>query len=304
MTGTPNRTHLIERAVEALGGPGELVGRGGTATVAPPRPADERPEGPAPEARQPEAQPRPEAKAAEPAHRPALPLEALHRAGLVASRGDRRLRQHEEMTVLQNKVLLTLRSLPATPGRNARLILVTSACPGEGKSFLALNLAAAMAQASPQPVLLVDVDGKPGSLGAQLGCAEAAGLRSLANDPHRAVTAQIFQTGIERLSFLPCGREKAAGQAIAAAALRVAEALPRHLIVLDAPPALATSEAATLAPVVGQALVVVQAGRTKRPELEAALDMLDACPTLQLVLNQASPGASDVFGAYGYDTPA
>jgi hypothetical protein len=34
--------------------------------------------------------------------------------------------------------------------------------------------------------------------------------------------------------------------------------------------------------------------------VEASLDMLDACPTLQLVLNQARVSSSGSFGAYGY----
>ncbi|MBY0338168.1 MAG: hypothetical protein K2X11_16255 [Acetobacteraceae bacterium] len=291
MTGTPTRAHLVERAVEALGRPDGMVARptpgGGAATETLPRPA---PPPPAPEARPAEAAPR-----------PVIPAQALLDAGLVPA-GDRRVRQREELSVVQNKVILTVRSMPATPGRNARLVLVTSARPAEGKSFLALNLAAMLAHATPQPVLLVDADGKPGSLSDKLGCGEAPGLRTLAADVTRAPVGLVFPTAEERLSFLPCGRERAPGQAIAAATLRLAEALPRHLIVLDTPPALATSEAATLAPTVGQVLVVVQSGRTRRPELEAALDMLDACPTLQLVLNQASSGATDAFGAYGYET--
>ena len=53
-----------------------------------------------------------------------------------------------------------------------------------------------------------------------------------------------------------------------------------------------------LAPVVGQVVVVVRAEYTQRNEVEAALDMIDACPTLQM-LNQARLGSNDSFGAYG-----
>ena len=79
----------------------------------------------------------------------------------------------------------------------------------------------------------------------------------------------------------------------------LAVAMPHHIIVLDAPPALATSDANALAPVVGQVVLVVQAEETPRDEVEAALDVVEACPSLHLLLNQTRFTANDSFGAYG-----
>jgi len=45
----------------------------------------------------------------------------------------------------------------------------------------------------------------------------------------------------------------------------------------------------------GQIALVVEAERTKRAEVEAALDILDACPTLQLLLNRSALQVSDGF---------
>ena len=76
--------------------------------------------------------------------------------------------------------------------------------PGEGKTFAALNIAASIAAGSTMPVLLVDTDGKHGSISDLLGCADQEGLRALAADPAR-YPLRIISTALERVSFLPFG---------------------------------------------------------------------------------------------------
>mgnify|MGYP003352667659 CR=1 FL=1 len=44
-------------------------------------------------------------------------------------------------------------------------------------------------------------------------------------------------------------------------------------------PVIAIGMVAWLAPVVGQILFVVEADRTQRDEIEASLDLIQACPT-------------------------
>jgi len=237
---------------------------------------------------------------------PAISRAALEAAGAIGLIGTRS-RGSEEVAVIQNQVLRTIRAQTTEGGRNPRIVLVTSALSGEGKTFTSLNLAAGIARMSAHPVLLVDADGKPGAVSELLGCGRLVGLRSLATLPGQAIAPLLVTTEFDRLSFLPYGQPVAEcplvppAPAIAAAIARIAEALPRHILVLDTPPALSTSEATTLAPLVGQTLVVVRAETTQRNEVEAALDMLDACPTLQLVLNQALVSSSDSFGVYGYE---
>jgi receptor protein-tyrosine kinase len=53
-----------------------------------------------------------------------------------------------------------------------------------------------------------------------------------------------------------------------------------------------------LAGIAGQVLLVVDAQRTERSEVEAALDVLEACPVLQLVLNRVRLTSNDSFGAH------
>jgi protein-tyrosine kinase len=290
MTSPPQRS-LAERAVEALGGVGVL--RGDLAGVAPapppPPPAEEVLPSPAP-----------------PAHPP------ISREALIAAGGHSlqpgRSRCAEEMAVIQQQVLRTLRDVAPGGERCARLVLITSARPGEGKTFTALNLAAAIARHGTMPALLIDADGKRGSLTTLLGCAEAEGLRTLAARPDLPAASVVRPTEVARLRFVPFGvgaagaeASQAPEKALGDALNRIAAAFPTDILIVDAPPALATSEASTVAALAGQVLVVVRAEATQRSEVEAALDLLDACPVLQLVLNRTNGATPDSFGAYGYE---
>lgn len=287
----PSQRSLAERAVEALGGVGVLRGESAAATAAPPPPAP----------------------AAEQSPPPAPPQDPpISRDVLIAAGGhslqSARSRCAEEMSIIQQQVLRSLRDMAPSGDRCARLVLVTSARPAEGKTFTALNLAAAIARHGAMPALLIDADGKKGSLTTMLGCAEAEGLRTLAARPELPVASVIRPTEVARLRFIPCGAPTAATpsaqtpeKSLGDAFHRIAAACPKDVLIVDAPPALATSDASTAAALAGQVLVVVRAESTQRSEVEAALDMLDACPVLQLVLNRTSGSTPDSFGAYGYE---
>ncbi len=80
----------------------------------------------------------------------------------------------------------------------------------------------------------------------------------------------------------------------------VARRFPDRFIILDTPPCMVSSDAATLAPLVGQIVFVVEAHRTQQDEIEAGLSMLSSCPRISLLLNK-SEVASAHFGSYGYD---
>ena len=239
---------------------------------------------------------------------PVIGLEQLRKAGFVVTgAGAMRSRVTEELGVIQHQVRRSVQTAEQTEGRIARLVLVTSAKPGEGKTFCSLNIAARLALGSSEQVLLVDADGKAtGSLTQLLGFDDTPGLRRLAVDPSQRPEPLLQQTAIERLSFLSYGPGAAdatdlpSGQMLAHAAERLAAAFPGRILVFDTPPCLYTSEPTALAAVAGQVLLVVRAESTQRDEVEAALDMVESCPTLQLVLNRTRMVTKSTFGAYGY----
>jgi protein-tyrosine kinase len=229
-----------------------------------------------------------------------LDMSALEKAGLVVGHKVR-TRISEEFRITVGHIL---RSMHAnySPGRGApNVIMITSARPGEGKSFSALNLAGSIAQHAQREVLLVDVDAKQRSLSAELGLAE----RLSANAAMR-VEDVIIRTAIPHLSVVTVGSGHTMGadisptRPVTALVERIARRYPNAVVLLDAPPCLSTSDPSTLAPFVGQIVMVVEAERTQRNELVAALDLIKACPSVTLMLNKIRLTTSYTFGAYHY----
>jgi len=290
------RAHLVERAAEMLARAGGAGGAGGMGGQPPPPPEDVPQPGPADAGT---------GLAAPSQLLPRIPLGRLHDAGLARRpEGSAITLVLEEIALVQHQVLRVVDDPSTRAGLASKIVLVASALPGEGKTFMSLNLAGSIAITGGRPVVLVDADGHPGSLGSILGLGARPGLRDLMAAPQRRVTDLVLPTEVDGLFVLPHGPirqgvlEAAGGGTIAAAIRRLAHALPDHIIMLDPPPCLSTSVCSALAGIAGQVLLIVDAQRTERSEVEAALDVLEACPVLQLVLNRVRLTSNDSFGAH------
>lgn len=228
---------------------------------------------------------------------------ALERAGMV-DWSRTRSRVSEEFRLVQRQVLRNAFAPPGAEPGFTNLLMVTSARPGEGKSFTAINLAGSIARQGNNHVLLVDADSKRDSICYPMGLADAPGLLDLAANPKLDPSPLLVRTPIEQLSILPIGRERERSPVLFSSTemIRLIQNLGRRyadrLLILDAPPCLSTSDPAVLAPVVGQILFVVEAERTQRDEIEASLDLIQACPTIALVLNKQQISSRYTFGAY------
>ncbi len=230
-------------------------------------------------------------------------LVALERAGMVDwSRA--RSRVAEEFRLVQRQLLMTAFSGSNVQPGFSNLVMVTSSRPGEGKSFTALNLAGSISRQGDHSVLLVDTDSKRDSFSYPLGLADAPGLLDLVADPRLDASTCIVKTPIERLSVLPIGRDRERSPELFSSRemARLIQALGRRysdrLLILDAPPCLSTSDPAVLASAVGQVLLVVEAERTQRDEVEAAIELIEACPNITLVLNKQRVASRFSFGTY------
>ena len=233
-----------------------------------------------------------------------ITLESLVAAGLVeGSLG--RTRVAEEFRLVQNQILRTAFGAGAEPGFS-NLLMVTSSRPNEGKSFTAINLAASIARRGDNRVLLVDADAKHVSLSDQMDLKHCAGVLELASTPDLAPATCILETAVEGLSILPVGHARGHRAELFASnpMRRLMQTLGRtfadRLVVLDVAPCLSTSDPAALSAAVGQVLFVVEAERTQRDEVEAALDLIQTCPTIMLMLNKIQMTTSHSFGAYSY----
>lgn len=236
---------------------------------------------------------------------PPLDMASLERAGMVVGHKVR-TRISEEFRITVGAILRSMHANYAPGKGSPNVLMVTSARPGEGKSFSSLNLAGSIAQHTQREVLLVDVDAKQRSLSAELGLADRPGLLDLSTNSSLRIEDVIIRTAIPHLSVITIGSGHTVGTEISptrpvtALVERIARRFPNAVVLLDAPPCLSTSDPSTLAPYVGQIVLVVEAERTQKNEVIAALDLIKACPSITLMLNKIRLTTSYTFGAYHY----
>jgi protein-tyrosine kinase len=189
--------------------------------------------------------------------------------------------------------------------RSGRLIMITSARPGEGKTFTSINLALAFASERDVKALLVDVDTQHPGLPEIFGIPGDKGIVDVLAG-NLELSEVLIQTNLPNLMLLPAGRggphvpELLSSREMEALLVELMQRLSDRFIIIDTPPCMASSDAAALAPLVGQIVFVVEAHSTQQAEVEAALSMLSACPQISLLLNKSETLASEHFGSYGY----
>ena len=241
---------------------------------------------------------------------PAVTMEMLNGAGLAVATA-RRSRITEEWRVTSGQLLRSMRTVPSVQSTAAipNLLMVTSSKPREGKSFSALNLSSSIALGGQSEVLLLDLDSKPNSLSPSLGLGDHLGLFDLIADPTLCLENFVLTTAIPGFSVLPIGRAAARGpgsiertvtRAVIDMIGKLSRRFPKHIMVLDSAPCLATSDAATLAPIVKQIALIVEAERTQRGDLEATLELLRPCQNITLILNKIRLDTKKEYGDYYY----
>jgi exopolysaccharide/PEP-CTERM locus tyrosine autokinase len=191
-------------------------------------------------------------------------------------------------------------------GLPSNLVLVTSALPGEGKTFCSINLAISMALELDRTVLLVDADVAKPSVPRGLGVKADRGLMDVLLDPGIDLGEVLVRTDISKLSLLPAGRTHPhANELLASDGMRqllreIAERYSDRIVIFDSPPLLAASEAAVLASQVGQVVIVVEADRTQESALTTAIARLDTANITGVLLNKGQPrGPGYHYGEYG-----
>ncbi len=211
----------------------------------------------------------------------------------------------EEYRILKRPLLMNAFGKGAVEIDHGNLIMVTSALPGEGKTFTSINLAMSMAMEMDTTVLVVDSDVVKPSLSRTLGLENRPGLIDVLIDKNLDLRSVIVKTDVPKLRILPAGRPHLHSTELLASSQmhRIANELSQRyadrVVLFDAPPILATSQAGVLSHVVGQVLIVVQAGRTPQSAIKAAVSQLDEDQVIGMVLNQSHPSFSqEYYGGY------
>jgi protein-tyrosine kinase len=178
----------------------------------------------------------------------------------------------------------------ATPARN-KVILVTSAEPAEGKSYVALSLALSIVRDREMRVILVDGDVARPSLTPALDLEGAPGLNDVLADTSMNVNDVTYRTTVDGLFFLPAGRwhehspELIAGSRMPNILDDLSRRVGAGVVILDSPPLLATNEAQAATGYAGQVLLVVRAVKTEQRAVLDALALVDKSTPVRAVLN-------------------
>lgn len=210
----------------------------------------------------------------------------------------------DEYRVIKRPLLTNALGKSATRVDRGNLIMITSAMPGEGKTFTSINLAISIAMELDRHVLLVDADVARPAVLERLALKDSKGLLDLLTDPNLEFADVMMRTNVERLSILPAGTAHArATEVLASDGMNtlleeLANRYPDRILIFDAPPLLPSTESRVLATHMGQVVVVVEAERTQTSTVTQALATLEACPVVMTLLNKVA--SSDVGSYYGY----
>lgn len=188
---------------------------------------------------------------------------------------------------------------------NRNLILVTSSLPKEGKTYTSLNLALSMAMEKGKKVLLVDGDVAMPSVARLLGISQRrTGLIDLLDGKVSSLHEIILKTNVPGFSVIPSGASHSySTELLASSTMRrlagdLSSRYSDRIVIFDSPPVLAASQASVLAHLVGQVVMVVEAEATPQSVVQDALQKLDGCDVVGLLLNKAVSGRGD--GSYYY----
>jgi capsular exopolysaccharide synthesis family protein len=205
---------------------------------------------------------------------------------------------------LRSSLLLSSIDIPP------RVIVVTSALPGEGKTTTAVNAAIAFAQRS-ERVLLVDADLRRGSLDQVFNLDDRSfGLSTVLTQPTAQKRLASPLPELPTLSVLPTG-PRPPNPAEMLSSNRMEEqlrqwALEFDRVVIDTAPVLAVSDTQAMAALADTVIVVARAGMTRKRALVRARDLLWRinAPIAGVVVNDVDMRLENFYtyryGMYGY----
>jgi len=191
------------------------------------------------------------------------------------------------------EVFKTLRSRilhPLDGGKIPKTIMVTSAIPREGKSFVTANLGISLAHGLDQHSLLVDCDLRKPVLAKMFGLDNSVGLVDYLRDDVM-LSKLIANTAVKTLSVLTSGKSPANPAELLGSARMpalVEELSDRYedrLIIFDSPPLLVAAESSVLAGQVDAIILVVRQGTSGKAQIQKLIDIIGDERILGIVFN-------------------
>jgi Mrp family chromosome partitioning ATPase len=189
-------------------------------------------------------------------------------------------RTREEFRVIKRHLLHRIAAAKEGDGAGPRIILVTSASPGEGKTTVTLGLAMSFMFERDYSVVLIDTDMRRPDLSRRMKLSDAPGLLDYLEHGHLRFSDIVYRTSIEGVFAVPAGQPRInAPELIASSRMRrLLERLSNgpepRIIIMDSGSVLSCSETISLAMQAGQIVFVAAKGETKRVDIDEGLGIL------------------------------
>lgn len=205
--------------------------------------------------------------------------------------------------------LLRSQMLKVVSNTRARVVGITSATPGVGKSFVAANLAAALSRIAGTEVYLVDLDLHRPAIARRFAMADGDGVHDFLSGT--ASLGEIARrVNDEALVVIPgFPRDIATGELLAGAWCEKLFAAFRQLppsavVLIDMPPIFADDDAVIISNKIDGFILVAEDGRTTAKQVRDTIRVMQPTPLIGTVLNRyRSQIFSDDYGygaGYGY----
>jgi protein-tyrosine kinase len=228
----------------------------------------------------------------------AIPPETASRNLLVAANSERR--EARPFNLLRTQIVKHI----AKTGN--RLLGVTSAAPAAGKSFVAINLALALAETGEFPVYLIDLDFRRCSVAERFELSDGKGVADWIEDPSIGLSSIGFRVENLSLGLFPSFQRRSRSAALMNSQnmddlFRSFRASPeKPVLICDLPPVFANDDAMTAMRKLDAYLFIVHAGMTTKREVTEAMRLLAPSPCVGTILNRFQGTFDDSYGYSRY----
>ena len=207
--------------------------------------------------------------------------------------------ESEQFRQLKNNILFPEKGNPP------RCIMVTATSPGEGKSFVAANLAISIAQNIDEYVLLLDCDLRSPSIDSMFGFNHVQGLSEYLSQS-KPLSSVLVKSFLNKLTLLPAGKippnpsELLSSEQMKRLIHEVKLRYSDRYIIIDTPPPYLTSETNAISRQVDGIIIVIQQGKTRKKDVLNLIDIYGREKIIGVVYNFAKKRTGYGYGKYGY----
>jgi protein-tyrosine kinase len=228
------------------------------------------------------------------------------RASRIVTPDNKSSATYNEFRSLKRKLIPMTRD-PGTGVMTRNVVMLTSALPGEGKTFTVMSLAICLAAERDLNVILVDGDVVRGSIADYFHGKDQGGLVELLTQKRQRIDDMLHPCAdLPGLHVLFAGkRHDATPELLASPRMAdICAALSKYfrqgVVLFDTPPVLAASEPVAIAAHAHHLIMLIAAGQAARHQVEAALTEVSCCPSMNLLFNRSPQWERPLSEPYSY----